>query len=131
MNQTWLLSNSVVVIGSERVCTMRTDGELKLKEKLICDGAVGVGGPPILAAHLTEFARPVRQEHRLSRVQKRCVGGAVGPVVPEPGEPAPCELIVSRQVIPHAALEAVGLITPAPDHLASADKRSVDCTPQW
>src|SRR5262245_16436871 len=48
--------------ASARVRTVGADRELELKKKLICRIADRVVGTPVLAADLTEFARPERQQ---------------------------------------------------------------------
>jgi hypothetical protein len=52
-------------IGSERMRTMGSDRELKLKKKFIRQIADGVLRPPVLTPHLAELARPVGHHQRL------------------------------------------------------------------
>src|ERR1051326_2410965 len=105
--------------------------KLELHQEFMRGWPVGVFRPAILCANLAEFARPVRQNCRLSGVVQRRVGGAIRPVVAGAGEPSPRELIIRRSVVAFAFLPAIELIALAPDELASSDERVIDRALQW
>jgi hypothetical protein len=82
-------------IASERMRTMGSDRELKLKKKFIRQITNGVIGPPILAPYLAELARPIGQHQRLAGIAQRLVLSMCGPVVASAGKPSTGELIVA------------------------------------
>src|SRR2546427_608934 len=63
---------------SERVRTVRTDGELELEQQLVGGHPLGVARPPVLPADLAELARPVGQDERAAAVAGVRVGGPLG-----------------------------------------------------
>ena len=105
---------------------VRPNGKLKLEQQLVGRRGQRVVGPAVLRPHLTELARPVRQDDRTAGVGERRVGGAIGPVDPDAGEPAASELVVAGDVEAARSLEAVKLIPTDPDPLGSADERVVE-----
>src|SRR5258708_3551818 len=88
--------NRAVFIWSllERMRTVRTDGELELKQQLVGRGTQRVVGAAVLRAHLAELARPVGEDRRSARVDRRRVIRPGAAVVAGAGEPPPRELIV-------------------------------------
>src|SRR5512138_979438 len=79
----------------ERMCAMGTDRELELEQELVGDLIAGVDRPPVLAAQLTEFARPERERRRRASIVQREIRGAVRGVIAAAGKPAARELIVA------------------------------------
>src|SRR5262245_51684714 len=107
---------------------VRTNGKLDLEQELISRRADRPVGEAILPAHLTELARPVREDARPPAVVELCVGGTVRSVETDAGEPASCKLILTRHVETRCVLDARRLFAPAPDHFGTADERVVDRT---
>src|SRR5438132_11589580 len=105
---------------------MRADRKLELEQELVGYFADCVLRPAVLPAYLAELPRPVRENHRLTRVEERCVVGPIGPVVPRAGEPPARELVIAREIEAHRLLQAVELIAMAPNQLGPADERVVD-----
>src|SRR4029453_506930 len=97
-----------------------------MEKKFICGIPSCVVGPPVLAAQLVEFARPVRHEERSTGIVKRRLVGVVRPVVAGAAEPPSGELILSGQVITERVLLSAWLLAPTPDQLRSADERAVN-----
>src|SRR6516225_9990500 len=101
------------------------DGKLDLEQEFIrlrSDRPVRVS---ILAAHLTELARPIRQDGRPPAIAQLCVRWTVRPVEADAGEPPPRHLIFGRHVETAAALDTIRLLAAAPDHLGTADERVI------
>src|SRR5262249_12636686 len=109
--------------------TVRANRKLELEQKLVCRRAIRICGSAILAPHLTEFARPVRDDCRLAGVEKRRIVGMVGAIVPGSSEPPTRKLIISRDVVTHTVLPPIRLIATAPDDLASTYERSINRAP--
>src|SRR5262244_4005742 len=105
----------------ERMRSMRTDGKLNLKQELIRQRSDRPVGVSVLAPHLAELARPVRQDRRPPAVAQLRVGRTIRSVEPDAGEPAPRELILRRRVEAAAVLHAVQLFAAAPDDFGAAD----------
>src|SRR6187455_2635544 len=108
-----------------------TDGILELEEKLVRWIPGGVLRPPVLAAHLAELARPVRQNERSPRVVKRLIVRVSRPVVAGTGVPAARELVVTGHEIAERILLCAGLLATAPDQLRAADEGLIDGSLQW
>src|SRR5204862_5928364 len=94
---------------------MRADRTLDLEEEFV--GRIGsrVVGAPVLAADLTELARPVRQDERPSAIDEQGIVSVFRSVVARPGEPSPRELIVARDEESGGIAAAGRLIATAPD----------------
>src|SRR5262245_8086685 len=102
---------------SERMRTVGSDRELKLKENFIRHIAEGVIRSPVLPPHLAELAGPVGHHQRLAGIVKRLVVRMRGPVVASTSEPSTGELIIARHVVAERVLLRGGLLPPAPDQL--------------
>src|SRR5262252_8458929 len=101
---------------------VRTDGKLDLKQELIRRRADRPVGESILPAHLAELTRPISQDARPPAVAELRVGRPIRSVQPNAGEPASCQLILSRDIEAAAALDAARLFAPAPDHFRPPDE---------
>ena len=73
----------------------RLKRELKLTQELVCRLGVRVLGAAILSAHLTELARPIGEQQRLSAVGQRRGIRPVGPVVARARKPSASQLVIT------------------------------------
>src|SRR6187397_2317015 len=122
----FMTTPQVLEPASERMRTVCTDGKLELEEKLVRRIPGGVLRPAVLAAHLAELARPIRQHERSPRVVKRLIVGVSRPVVAGTGVPAARELVVTGHEEAERILLRAGLLATAPDQLRAADEGSID-----
>src|SRR5437879_4766987 len=97
---------------------MRTDGKLKLEQELVSRQTLAVTGAAELSANLAEFAGPIRQYDRTSRIalQHELVR-AVGAIEASADKPAARELVIARDVVSKRRRGAIGFTQPAPDEL--------------
>src|SRR4029077_8486205 len=103
--------------------TVRSYRELKLKQKLVGRGTDPVIGPLVLCAHLTEFARPVGHDEASAGVHERRIARHTGTVQAPADKPAPCHLVVAREIRAPRRLCPVELFAPAPDPLGAPGER--------
>src|SRR5262249_4694661 len=85
---------------SEDVRAVRANSEVELEQELVRADAFRVVGQPVLAANLTEFARPERDEERSAVVDQRCVERTARAIVATAKIPAARELIFGKAVPP-------------------------------
>src|SRR5947209_14934089 len=109
---------------------VRPDGKQELEQELVGREPGGIFRPAVLPPYLAELARPVGQKQRLPGIEQRCIVGTIGAVIAGTCKPAPSELIIAGHVIAHRLLQAVELITAAPDQLGPTDERVVNGPPQ-
>src|SRR6188474_2554086 len=83
----------------ERVGAVCADREQELEQELVGDNAFRVRGAPVLTAHLAELAGPVGHDERRSVIVESRIGGALGPVPSDVGEPSPRELVLPARVV--------------------------------
>src|SRR5919201_2978751 len=105
---------------------VRADGKLELEQEFVCRWRERVARAPVLAAHLAELARPVRENQRAAGIEQRCVGRSIATIVARADEPAPRELVVAGYVHAGAALQAIVLIAAAPHPFGPPDERVID-----
>src|SRR4051812_2230728 len=110
---------------------VRADGKLELEQQLVGRRPVRVIDVTVLAAHLAELARPVRQQRGCSAVEQIGIVRALRTVEPASREPAARELVIARDVVTHAALPTVELLAVAPDHFAPTNELVIDRARQW
>src|SRR3954453_12067884 len=89
----------------ERVRAVRADGKLELEQQFVGCRPDGVVGAPVLAANLGGLALPEPQGGLTPRVAERRIVCPIGSVETDAREPAARELVITRHVIAHAALQ--------------------------
>src|SRR5437667_12699973 len=105
---------------------VRANRKLELEQELVRDRTVAVYRMAILAPHLTELARPIRQNERLTGVEQGGVVRSVGSIVARPGKPSARELVIARDVVPHRFLLTSELVAAAPNHFGPTDEGMID-----
>src|SRR5262245_8286593 len=105
---------------------MRADGKLELEQQLVRLCLLGVIDAAVLAAHLTELARPVAHRECAAAVVYRRLVRVFRSVVSRAREPPPRELVVERSEIAERPLRPERLLASAPDQFGAADERVVD-----
>ena len=83
---------------------MRSQRELQLDECLVRVILISITGEPVLAANLRKLARPVGQDHGASLIIQMGVERAIRSIGARSYEPAPCELVIARNIEAKRAL---------------------------
>src|SRR5258708_15629844 len=99
------------------------DGDLQLEKELVGLDALAIGGVAVLAADLTELARPVGEDGGSALVHERRIVGPLGVVEAHAREPAARKLVLERSVETEGPrLRAGGEVAAAPDELGAREQ---------